>query len=117
MAKLKKLEPVAFVLLFIVLYYALVVLAPDSALHDSTAETLAGGAAVVVAVALLVLRCLPKRRWSLERSIYAELGGRTADYFPLTNLPVDAGHQETAGFVGRLHSRLYQSQNRLQLQY
>ncbi len=49
MANLKKLEPVAFVLLFIVLYYALVVLAPHSALHDSTVETLAGGAAVVVA--------------------------------------------------------------------
>src|SRR5262249_20721954 len=71
MANLKKLEPVAFVLLFIVLYYALVVLAPDSALHDSTAETLAGGAAVLVAVALLVLPRLPQRRWNLERSIYA----------------------------------------------
>jgi hypothetical protein len=71
MANLKKLEPVAFVLLFIVLFYALVVLAPHSALHDSMAETLAGGATVAVAVALLVLRRLPKRRWSLERSIYA----------------------------------------------
>src|SRR6201984_876462 len=71
MANLKKLEPVAFVLLFIVLFYALVVLAPHSALHDSIAETLAGGATVAVAVALLVLRRLPKRRWSLERSIYA----------------------------------------------
>jgi drug/metabolite transporter (DMT)-like permease len=59
------------VLLFIVLFYALVVLAPHSALHDSMAETLAGGATVAVAVALLVLRRLPKRRWSLERSIYA----------------------------------------------
>jgi hypothetical protein len=72
MANLKKLEPVAFVLLFIALYYALVVLAPHSALYDfPTAKTLAGLAAVVVAVALLVLRRLPKRRWSLERSIYA----------------------------------------------
>ena len=71
MANLKKLEPVAFVLLFIVLYYALVVLAPDSALDFSKAETLAGWATVVAAVALLVLRRLPKRRWSLERSIYA----------------------------------------------
>ena len=34
MANLKKLEPVAFVLLFIALYYALVVLAPHSALYD-----------------------------------------------------------------------------------
>src|SRR5215510_938129 len=71
MVNLKKLEPVTFVLLFIVLCYALVVLAPYSALHDSMAETLAGGAAVAVAVALLVLCRLPKRRWSLERSIYA----------------------------------------------
>ena len=71
MANLKKFELVAFVLLFIVLFYALVVLAPHSALHDSMAETLAGAATVVVAVALLVLRRLPKRRWSLERSIYA----------------------------------------------
>jgi hypothetical protein len=62
MAKLKKVEPVAFVLLFFVLCYALVVLAPHSALHDSMAETLAGGATVAVAVALLVLRRLPKRR-------------------------------------------------------
>jgi len=55
MANLKKLEPVAFVLLFISLYYALVVLAPRSALCDfPTAETLAGFAAVVVAVALVV---------------------------------------------------------------
>jgi hypothetical protein len=72
MANLKKLEPVAFVLLFIALYYALVVLAPYSALYDfPTAETLAGLAAVVVAVALVVLRRLPKRRWRFERSIYA----------------------------------------------
>src|SRR5215831_16810252 len=71
MVNLRKLEPVAFVLLFVVLYYALVALAPHSALHDSVAETLAGGAAVAVAVALLALRRLPKRRWSLERSIYA----------------------------------------------
>ena len=56
MANLKKLEPVAFVLLLIVLCYALLVLAPHSALHDSMAETLAGGATVAVAVALLVLR-------------------------------------------------------------
>src|SRR5262252_5018200 len=71
MASLKRLEPVAFVLLFIVLCYALVVLAPHSALHDFMAETLAGGATVAVAIALLVLRRLPKRHWSLERSIYA----------------------------------------------
>ena len=51
MANLKKLEPVAFVLLFIVLCYALVVLAPHSGLHDSMAETLAGGATVAVALA------------------------------------------------------------------
>jgi hypothetical protein len=72
MANLKKLEPVAFVLLFIALSYALFVLAPHSALHDfSKAETLAGWATVVVAVALVVLRCLPKRRLRVERSIYA----------------------------------------------
>ena len=35
------------------------------------AETLAGRATVAVAVALLVLRRLPKRCWSLEREIYA----------------------------------------------
>jgi hypothetical protein len=72
MANLKKLEPVAFVVLFIALYYALVVLAPHSALYDfPTAETLAGLATVVVAVALVVSRCLPKRRWRFERLIYA----------------------------------------------
>jgi hypothetical protein len=72
MANLKKLEPVAFALLFIALYYALVVLAPYSALYDfPTAETLAGLAAVVVVVALVVLRRLPKRRWRFERLIYA----------------------------------------------
>src|SRR5262245_51588956 len=72
MVNLKKLEPVAFVLLFIALYYALVVLPPVSALYDfPTAETLAGLATVVVAVALVVLRCLPKRRWRFERLIYA----------------------------------------------
>jgi hypothetical protein len=72
MANLKKLEPVAFVLLFIALSCALLVLAPVSALHDfAGAETLAGWATVVAAVTLLVLRCLPKRRWSLERLIYA----------------------------------------------
>src|SRR5215469_4947356 len=59
MANLKKLEPVAFVLLFIALSYALFVLAPVSALHDfPAAETLAGLATVVVAVALIVFRCL-----------------------------------------------------------
>ena len=36
-----------------------------------TAETLAGLAAVVVAVALVVLRRLPNRRWRFERLIYA----------------------------------------------
>ena len=72
MANLRKLEPVAFVLLFIVLFYALVVLAPHSALYDfPTAETLAGLATVVVAIALVVLRCLPKRRLRFERLIYA----------------------------------------------
>jgi hypothetical protein len=72
MANLKKLEPVAFVLLFTALYYALVVLAPHSALYDfPTAETLAGLAALVVAGALVVLRCLPRRRWHVERLIYA----------------------------------------------
>src|SRR5215470_16670314 len=72
MANLKELEPIAFVLLFIALYYALVVLAPGSALYDfPTAETLAGLTAVVVAVALVVLGCLPKRRWHVERLIYA----------------------------------------------
>jgi len=72
MAHLKKLEPVAFVLLFIALSYALFVRVPDSALHDfSKAETLAGWATVVVALALVLLRCLPKRRLRVERSIYA----------------------------------------------
>jgi hypothetical protein len=72
MANPKKLEPVAFVLLFTALYYALVVLAPHSALYEfPTAETLAGLAALVVAVALVVLRFLPKRRWHVERLIYA----------------------------------------------
>src|SRR5262245_59262358 len=72
MANVKKLEPVAFVLLFIALYYALVVLAPHSALYDfPTAETLAGLVTVVVAVALVVLRCLPQRRLRFERLIYA----------------------------------------------
>ena len=72
MANLKKLEPVAFVLLFIALYYAFFVLAPHSALYDfSKPETLAGWATVVVAVALVVLRRLPKRRLRFERSIYA----------------------------------------------
>src|SRR5215467_441761 len=72
MANVKKLEPVAFVLLFIALYYALVVLAPHSALYDfPMAETLAGLAAVVVAVALVVLRRLPKHRCRFERLIYA----------------------------------------------
>src|SRR5215472_12265175 len=71
MVNLKKLEPVAFVLLFIVVCYALVVLAPHSALHESMAETLAGGATIAVAVGLLVLGRMSKRRWSLERSIYA----------------------------------------------
>src|SRR5262245_21206666 len=72
MTNLKKLEPVAFVLLFMPLYYALVVLAPGPALYDfPTAETVAGLTAVVVAVALVLLRCLPKRRWRFERLIYA----------------------------------------------
>src|SRR5215510_3868444 len=72
MTNLTQLEPVAFVLLFIALYYALVVLAPRSALYDfPTAETLAGLAAVIVAVALVLLRCLSKRRWRFERLIYA----------------------------------------------
>src|SRR5262245_4950867 len=72
MTNLEKLEPVAFVLLFIALYYALVVLAPRSALYDfPTAETLACLAAVIVAVALVLLRCLSKRRWRFERLIYA----------------------------------------------
>jgi hypothetical protein len=71
MANLKKLEPVAFVLLLVVVCYALVVLAPHSALHESMAETLAGGATVAVAIALLVLWRLPKHHWSLERLIYA----------------------------------------------
>jgi hypothetical protein len=72
MANLKKLEPVAFVLLFIALYYALAVVAPHSALYDfPTAETLAGLATVVVAVALVVFRLLPKRRLRFERLIYA----------------------------------------------
>src|SRR5215510_13863582 len=71
-ANLKKLEPVAFVLLFIALYSTLFVLAPHSALYDfPMAETLAGLAALVVAVALVVLRCLPSRRWHVERLIYA----------------------------------------------
>jgi len=66
-ANLKKLETVAFVLLFIALYYALVVLAPHSALYDfPTAETLAGLGVVVVAVALVVLRSLHKHRWRFE---------------------------------------------------
>jgi len=73
-ANLKKLETVAFVLLFIALYYALVVLAPHSALYDfPTAETLAGLGVVVVAVALVVLRSLHKHRWRFERLIYAGL--------------------------------------------
>src|SRR5262249_24760959 len=43
-----------------------------SAVHDfPTAETLAGLATVVVAVTLVVLRCLPQRRLHLERLIYA----------------------------------------------
>src|SRR5262245_17678277 len=72
MAKLENLEPVAFVLPFIALYYALAVLAPHSALYAfSTAETLAGWASVVVALALVSLRCLPKRRLRFERLIYA----------------------------------------------
>src|SRR5215831_1753821 len=72
MARLKNLEPVAFVLLFVALYYAFFLLAPRSALAEfSKAETLAGWATVVVAVALVVLRLLPKRRLPVERSIYA----------------------------------------------
>ena len=72
MASLKRLEPVAFVILFVVLYYAFFVLVPRSALDDfSKAEILAGWATVVVAVALVALRLLPKRRLRVERSIYA----------------------------------------------
>src|SRR5262245_47154751 len=72
MVSLKKLEPVAFVLLFIALYYALFVLAPHSVLDEfPIAETLASLAPVVVAVALVVLRCLSKRRLHVERLIYA----------------------------------------------
>lgn len=72
MANLKKLEPVAFVLVFIALYCAFFVLAPHSALYDlSKAETLAGWATVVVAFALVALRLLPKRRLRFERLIYA----------------------------------------------
>jgi hypothetical protein len=60
------------VFLFIALYYALVVLPPDSALFDfPTAETVAGLATVLVAVALVVIRFLPKRRLHFERLIYA----------------------------------------------
>src|SRR5262249_40007591 len=72
MANLKKLEPVAFALLFTALYYALVMLAPHSALSDfPAAETVAGLTTVLVAVALIILRCLPQRRWHFERLIYA----------------------------------------------
>jgi len=72
MARLRNLEPVAFVLLFVALYYAFFLLAPRSALAEfSKAETLAGWATVVVAVALVVLRLLPQRRLRVERSIYA----------------------------------------------
>ena len=70
MVNLTKREPFAFVLVFIVLFYALVILAPHSALYDlPTAETLAGLATVVVAIALVVLRFLPKRRLRFERLI------------------------------------------------
>jgi len=72
MTSLKRLEPGAFVLLFIALYYAFFVLAPRSALSElSKAETLAGWSTVVVAVTLVVLRLLPRRRLRVERSIYA----------------------------------------------
>jgi hypothetical protein len=72
MASLKKFEPVAFGLIFIALYYAFFVLAPRSALSEfSRAETLAGWATVVVALALVILRLLPQRRLRVERSIYA----------------------------------------------
>jgi hypothetical protein len=72
MARLGRLEPLAFVLVFVALYYAFFVLAPHSALYDfAKAETLAGWATVVVAVALVVLRRLPARRLRFERLIYA----------------------------------------------
>lgn len=72
MPQLKRFEPAAFLLLFIALGYALVVLAPGSALSEfSKAETLACYAAIVFALALLALRALPARRLLVERFIYA----------------------------------------------
>ena len=74
---LRKLEPVAFVLVFLAVYYAFAVLPPRSALCDlAMPEAHGGWASVVVALALPVLRCLPTRRLRVERLIYATfLGG------------------------------------------
>jgi uncharacterized protein DUF6010 len=72
MARLRKFEPVAFLLVFLALGYAFAVLPPRSALYDLFApETHAAWASVVVALALLLLRLLPRRRLRLERFIYA----------------------------------------------
>jgi hypothetical protein len=72
MAGLRKLEPVAFVLVFLALYYAFGVLPPHSALYDfSTPEAFAGWSSIVAALALVLLRYVFTRRLHFERLIYA----------------------------------------------
>jgi len=72
MAKLQRLEPFAFVLLFMALYYAFGFLPPRSAVFDLSApEAHAAWASIAVSVALRLLRSLPRRRLRLERLLYA----------------------------------------------
>ena len=70
--ELRKLEPVGFVLVFMTLSYAFGVLATHSALFDISApEAHAAWASIAVCLALLLLRCLPRRRLRFERLLYA----------------------------------------------
>lgn len=70
--RLAKYEPIAFVAMFAAFGYAFVEMIPRSSLREIfRMETSAGYTAAIVAVALLVLRLLPRRRLGVERLIYA----------------------------------------------
>jgi len=72
MARLGKLEPAGFLLVFMTLAYAFGVLPPRSALLDIAApETHAAWASVAVSLALVALRYLGQRRLRFERLLYA----------------------------------------------
>lgn len=76
MPKLKRFEPIAFLLLLAALGYAFSGAIPGSELHEvSQVEILAVYAAVSAVAALLMLRFLPVRRFALERFVYAAFLG------------------------------------------